>query len=706
MPLYFMQARTMLGDVVTMASLSLAFSGLIGALFDEAKSGSSRQTRLRTLLIKLGWLALGLVGLFAGYMCRGIAIGVMVPLLSAGFSWLVIRLGEKREAPRYLEDTIGAASLAFGLIAAWFSISLVVGTSPDAPLPRALALVLLKKANADATFDRTIRHLGHALFPWSAFLPFAIGRLFRAPVELEASARRREMGVRIALLVGGSVAFATYAALAPHVTFVPFSGVVLFAGIAGVAVADFDRGAPPSRALALGTTLFAVLLYRDILLEPARIFSVFEVDKPAFPKSFEEDAARAIRISAVSFAAFVGLSFFESQPDELPSSFSSWLGDMQRTYKRALENLSQIWNGNLFFAMVVVEAALVGLGAMLFLGSRFGWASVQRLPRNFIDIGLNLWWGLPLLCLIAPFALFAIRDAFRQTLGYLRLPRSVGVFLGALVAGSILSFGYFPALAAQLSPKEVFDAYAHVQKPGEPLALLGVRARSIAYYHHGGDVTSYTDPGEAFAWLTADQARRWLIVKADDLPKLNSMHRRHAGKNLPVIDARSSQILLVSSDLAGQTNMNPLGSIVLDNEPAPAHPIDAMFEDELSLFGWVVRDATGSVVEGVIPQRKYQMRLFFRVMKPIAGSWKSFLHIDGFQRRYNGDHSVVDGKYAMNLWLPNDVIVDDYTFELEPNFTPGDYTVYVGFFSGETRFRVTKGQHHENRVILGALHVR
>ena len=91
---------------------------------------------------------------------------------------------------------------------------------------------------------------------------------------------------------------------------------------------------------------------------------------------------------------------------------------------------------------------------------------------------------------------------------------------------------------------------------------------------------------------------------------------------------------------------------------------------------------------------------------PITGTWKAFVHIDGFQRRFNGDHSVLDGKYAMNLWHPGDVVVDDFVFQLEPNFTPGGYTVYFGFFAGETRFKVTRGQNHENRPVVGSLHVR
>ncbi|UQA58268.1 glycosyltransferase family 39 protein [Polyangium aurulentum] len=709
MPLYFMQARTMLGDIVTMSALSLAFAGLVGALFDGArKTGPDgvEEAAKGTLLVKALWLVPAAIGLVAGYMSRGYLIGVAVPALSAGITWAVLRLGAGRKRPLEATDVIGALALAGGLVAAWAGIALIIRTAPDAPLPRGLAVTLLKKSSADATFDRTIRHLGHALFPWSAFLPFAVGRLFRAPVELASPARDRETGLRVALLVGATVAYAAYAAIAPHAAFIPFSGVALFAGIAALALADFERGAPPSRALALGTILLVFVLYRDMTLDPSRAFSVFEVEKPSFPKGFEPASASAMRTCAALFAGLVGLAWFEAQPSTQPGSLRRWANERVEAYRSAVQEVTRIWNGNLLFALVVLEAALVGLGAMLFLGTRLGWASVAKLPRNFIDLGLNAWWALPLACAFLPAVLVTARDLFRVIISRTGLPRAAGVALGAVVAGAILAFGYYPALAAQLSPKEVFDAYARLERPGEPLGLLGVRARSIAYYHQGGEVTSFSDPASAFSWLTEGQGRRWMIMKADDLPRLNSLHRQRAGKNLPVLDARSSQILLISNDLGGRPNANPLAQTVLDEPPSPARPLDVGFEDQLDLLGWEVTDADGRVVDSVVPQRKYHMRFYFRVLKPISGSWKAFLHIDGFQRRFNGDHAVLDGKYAINLWQPNDVIVDDYVFELEPNFTPGDYTVFFGFFSGDSRFKVSRGQHHENRVIAGALRVR
>src|SRR5262249_8947022 len=65
MPLFFMQAKTMLGDAVTMSALVFAFAGLAGAAFDD-RGG---------VLARIAWLALGLVGLVAGFLSRGLLIG-------------------------------------------------------------------------------------------------------------------------------------------------------------------------------------------------------------------------------------------------------------------------------------------------------------------------------------------------------------------------------------------------------------------------------------------------------------------------------------------------------------------------------------------------------------------------------------------------------------------------------------------------------
>ena len=91
-----------------------------------------------------------------------------------------------------------------------------------------------------------------------------------------------------------------------------------------------------------------------------------------------------------------------------------------------------------------------------------------------------------------------------------------------------------------------------------------------------------------------------------------------------------------------------------------------------------------------MPARKYHFRLFYKVLAQISGEWETFIHIDGFHRRFNGDHKTLNGKYSFSLLQAGDFIVDDYEFSLEPNFTAGTYNVFYGLFTGDTRLKVKR----------------
>jgi hypothetical protein len=203
--------------------------------------------------------------------------------------------------------------------------------------------------------------------------------------------------------------------------------------------------------------------------------------------------------------------------------------------------------------------------------------------------------------------------------------------------------------------------------------------------------------------------RRFLAMKADELPKLNQLYRERVQPraNLPVIDARSSQIILASSTLDGEANQNPLGKILLSQLPRPQHKLDVNMEDKLEVLGYDLTDASGKLVDSIAPGRKYRMRTYYKVLAPITTEWEAFIHIDGFHRRHNGDHKPMDAKYPFALWLKDDVLVDDYEIALEPNFSPGPYTLYFGLYVGETRLKVKSGPSDgDNRIDGGTVRVQ
>src|SRR5260221_858365 len=108
-PLYFLQSRTILGDIVTMAALAVAFAGLAVALLDD---------RLRARA-RCASALLGVLGMVAGFGARGVLFGVAVPTLSIGAAWLLSR--ESRSADR-LGAIFGSLFLVLAAIATFFGV--------------------------------------------------------------------------------------------------------------------------------------------------------------------------------------------------------------------------------------------------------------------------------------------------------------------------------------------------------------------------------------------------------------------------------------------------------------------------------------------------------------------------------------------------------------------------------------------------------
>jgi hypothetical protein len=246
-----------------------------------------------------------------------------------------------------------------------------------------------------------------------------------------------------------------------------------------------------------------------------------------------------------------------------------------------------------------------------------------------------------------------------------------------------------------------------LRRGAEPLGMIGERMEA-ARYQGAPSASSFDGVDPAFEWLSqAGAERRWLVLREGDLPELNARYRALHHTNLPVLDARSSQVLLASSRRApGERDQSPLASLVLDAPPSPQYPLRAVLGDKLELLGWGVSDANGSARSSVVPGTAFRFSIYLRVLAPLSGPWKTFVHIDGLQRRFNADHDPLEGKYPPRLWRQNDVIVDSTEVTLEPNFSPGSYRVYFGLFAGDRRLPVTEGPSSEDRIVAGTLQVR
>jgi len=244
MPLYFVQARTMLGDIVTMSGVAMAFAGFSVLVFDR---------------FSIPFLLMGLIGVVVGYESRGALLGVAVPLGGVGIAWAVtFAAGQYRS--RGLSDVMGGAALVVALVmVALCVVALQRGDQKN--LSIAVGAMIRPPAKYP-TFDFVIGHLGHALAPWSAFIPFALGRLFIAP-NGDEEGQRKESQFRLAILVTAAVAFSAHAFLAQKTELIAFCGPAIFAAGCGLAIRDFERGAHASLALGVGTAVFLGVFHHD-----------------------------------------------------------------------------------------------------------------------------------------------------------------------------------------------------------------------------------------------------------------------------------------------------------------------------------------------------------------------------------------------------------------------------------------------------------
>jgi len=698
-PLYFLHARAMLGDIVTMAAHAGVMAGLGLAVFDRSR------TIWRLVALLLALMALG-----TGFGSGGVLLGVALPTLGVGIAWLVLALGGARQDR--LGESLGAGSLGTALVAVGLGVYAFVTT----PGTRYSLLLAAFGAGTSLvpTFEVMARDLAHAMFPWSAVIPWAIGRLFAPAVAAPGVSVERVHALRVVLLSSAAVTWLGQAWLLPRLGTAVFVAPAALAAIVALALHDFDCGAPPSRAFGLCVAALGAVLLLDFRNFPEKLLTPFGMGGVAVPEALESSGWLALAMLAAFSVCFFLLheGSEDGQRAFQPETYRAW----PRTLRR-------LWAGNLLFGVLVVASAL----ALLLLlstvsehvGAFAGFGEAGEMSRLFVRLGLCAVLGfcaLPVLVSAArDTTRFAVAPArhfpFAARFGYvrrLRFGRGAGAAVALSAAAALASFVFYPGVLDAMSPKEAADAYRRVARSGEPLGLFGIEARALRY-HAGGSVQELGSVDAALAWLLRGGGRRFLMLRASDLATLNAAYRskRPQEGNLPIVAVPSREMLLAASYLAPhEENGNPLDAWVLDRPPKPARHLDVDLGGKLDVLGWDVLDARGESASAVVPGETYEFVIYYRVTERLAGNWDTFIHVDGFQRRFNGDHVTLGGKYPMSLWRRGDYIADKHPIRLEPHFAPGSYQVFFGLYNGSRRLEVRRGMHDENRVIAGALTVR
>ena len=688
-PLYFLQARVLLGDGVTMATFAMAWSGLAVACLGQVSAGT-----------RAGFALWGALGLYAGFWCRGPIVNVAVPALAVSVAALSQRSGGSWRGLSAGVGVLGVLAFAVGrqglsLAAETREYSVFVGSA----LGRSAHLT---------TFEAVLGELMHAAFPWSAVAPLALALLLRpadATIPGRAAVNAAALALGLSLAVSAWLSAALGGLLPP--------AVACFAVLVGAALSEVEAGRLGSPLLGLAVAALVAVIGLDLRAFPDKTLVGFGLAGVTLPDTLHE-ASSSLWLGGAGVLAVAALVLYERQPTATSEPAKAPRTFDLIEYRRLLETLQKVWNGNLVFALLVLEAALVGFLLLSAVSERLvalpQLDSFGSVSRRFVATAAICVPLAPLLPLGALLLRDVARVVFAERAGKWRalsVSRAQGLALVFAALGGVASLGFYPALARQVSPQEALETYRALRRGTEPLGMIGERMEA-ARYQGAPNATSFDGVEPAFEWLSqASSERRWLVLREGDLPELNARYRALHHTNLPVLDARSSQVLLASNRFApGERGQSPLSAVVLDAPPSPQHPVRAVLGDQLELLGWSVNATDGSALSSVVPGTVFRFSIYLRVRAPLSGHWKTFVHIDGLQRRFNADHDPLDGKYPPRLWRQNDVIVDTTEVTLEPNFSPGQYRVYFGLFAGDRRLPVTEGPATEDRIVAGTLQVR
>ncbi|HEY7371505.1 MAG TPA: hypothetical protein VIF57_04950, partial [Polyangia bacterium] len=120
---------------------------------------------------------------------------------------------------------------------------------------------------------------------------------------------------------------------------------------------------------------------------------------------------------------------------------------------------------------------------------------------------------------------------------------------------------------------------------------------------------------------------------------------------------------------------------ILTTAPTPKYPVNADLDGKVIYLGLDVDHVP------IEPGKDVTLTHYWKVVSPVSAQWKTFTHLNGgggSKAFVNADHAVVRGKYPVGAWKAGEIIRDQHTVRLPPNWAQPSVEVYVGLWRGPT----------------------
>lgn len=664
-PLFLLHSREMVGATPALLASALTAIGASNAVFRVADSERAWASYL--------WLALALLGGLLGAFTSGVLLSVLPALGAVAASALLSGVAFDRAEPResriaawaVIASTVGVG--AFVLRAVFRHGSEYSVWTGGAPLDEAVP-----------TFEQLISHLFHGLAPWSAIAPVALGGLLWSQTD------KRDAPLRLVCLVWSALAYAAATVFLSTYGSAAFPAPIAITIPIALWLTNIERREDTYYPELIIVLLMLGLIVRDFALYPASPLEALALANAQVPDKFNPKLAWALCYGL--FGAGLVLSCIATR-ERAPLDLRAPYKGLRQHFQRGGGH--QGW---------VIFAGLVWLGLIVY--GVFSIASVPGVKLSSIARRVGRVVGA--LALLTPL-LIALAQALYHYASRLARFRNALLVIAALASGFYTSQAFLPKLSAHLSPREVFDVFEKLAGKSEPLAQFQVHGRAAAYYVQR-DVRDIATESELVEYL-AEPGRRWALMPSERFADVDVAFRRRTGRHLFVPSAENARVSLVASQpIEARSNENPLSKYVLKTAKTVQFPIGANFENKIELVGYDLElPQNGYVGAG----QTFTVVWVYRALKGNLGAFQAFLHVDAEGQRINGDHDPVDGMYPVRLWDEGDVVVDRQRVSVPATTTPGLFTMYTGFFRGETRLKVVSGPKDDaDRVIAGTIQIR
>lgn len=668
-PLVALNSRMMLG-----ATADMAVSGGIGVCLLNALIVPENGRRERSWQ-PLAFLLTGAALLGLAITTRGALLAALPPLgAAAAAAWL---------APAAPSDTLRKLArllvLALGLI----GVGLVLRDIQRDATEHSVWLGGAASSSNPPTFDFVLEQIFHTLAPWSVLLPVALSR-----VPFPSSAT---LGSRHAVLQGCMLwAAISYGAQTLFVSRyghdTTFLAIVPLAVLIAAVLRELEEESAPAWALAIVSLLLGGLLLRDFILFPKGVLQGLPLDNFELPKDWKPKKSMAA--VCVPFALCTALGFATSK-------HGPYALDLRAPYRFLV---AQWRRGRAF------KAWLIALGLMLLVACVLGILAFA-IPRELHMPSLALKIVRPLT--FAPIILAAI-VAIGQLVLYgfarLRALRMLPMLLCGAVFGVYIAQIHLPQLSEHFSPRDVYTTYNQLASSSATLAEYRMGGRAAPYYAKG-TVVELTTLTQLIDHLN-QEGQRWATFPASELATIDHAFRKKTGKHVFVVDAQSERgILVASQPIADRTDMNKLSTAVQTTLPAKIqHPVSVSFDNAIELLGYSISAPHDDYVGA---GESFTLTWYFKSTKKLTSTYRVFVHIDGQGNRIHGDHDPVENSYPVTLWEPGDVIVDTQKIDVPASSHGGEYSILMGFYSGDKRLPIRQGPNAgENRARVGVLRIR